>query len=395
MKPITIGPLAGIDNASERDDALQIGGQERRVYLRDAVNVVIDNARASMRNGLRQVTPTPYADLWQSPLHGDTFARLGDKWVKVSTSDWSHEVLAAVGDGPLSHLVLNGKVLVSAPGGLFEFDGREAKRLVLDVPPGPMLSVSAGALVGGQYGMAAAWLRGKTEGPLSPMTSITVPQDGQIDAILPMAFDPTVTGVRLYSTRPDGGELLRLGDYPSTGTAVALPTLPTLGAPAPFQHMEPMPTGRYLGQWRGRLVVAVGSVLRFSQALAYHVHDVRHDFVQMPQRITFVAPVDGGLWVGQVDHVAFLRGSAPDDLVLERKTSRAPVPGSLVELHSDEAGEAAGGGRAAVAWLSSVGFAVGMPDGGIIEPQSKRLRGISAAAGSTVVQHGRLTAALR
>lgn len=395
MKPITIGPLAGIDNASKRDDALQIGGQERRVYLRDAVNVVIDNARASMRKGLRQVTPVPYTDLWQSPLHGDTFARLGDKWVKANTSDWSHEVLAAVGDGPLSHLVLNGKVLVSAPGGLFEFDGREAKRLVLDVPPGPMLSVSAGALVGGQYGMAVAWLRGKTEGPLSPMTSITVPQDGQIDAILPMAFDPTVTGGRLYCTRPDGGELLRLGDYPSTGTAVALPTLPTLGAPAPFPHMEPMPTGRYLGQWRGRLVVAVGSVLRFSQALAYHVHDVRHDFVQMPQRITFVAPVDGGLWVGQVDHVAFLRGTALQELVFERKTSRAPVPGSTVALASDEAGEAAGGGRAAVAWLSSVGFVLGTPDGGIIEPQSKRLRGISAAAGSTVVQHGRLTAALR
>ena len=114
------------------------------MYLRDAVNVVIDNARASMRKGLRLVTPVPYTDLWQSTLHGDAFARLGDKWVKVNTSDWSHEVLATVGDGPLSHLVLNGKVLVAAPGGLFEFDGRAAKRLVLDVPPGPMLSVSAG-----------------------------------------------------------------------------------------------------------------------------------------------------------------------------------------------------------------------------------------------------------
>ena len=156
-----------------------------------------------------------------------------------------------------------------------------------------------------------------------------------------------------------------------------------------------MPTGLFLAYWRGRLLTARANVLRFSEAMAYHLHDERHGFIQMPQRITFVQPVDGGIWVGQVDHVAFLRGSAPDELVLERKTSRAPVPGSLVELHSDEAGEAAGGGRSAVAWLSSVGFAVGTPDGGIIEPQSKRLRGISAAAGSTVVQHGRLTAALR
>ena len=395
MKSFSLYPLAGIDQISN-DEALQGRGKAPYLYVRDAVNVnITPTGQAAIRNGARLATAQPYASLWQSPLHGDTFARLGDKWVKVNTADWSHEVLAVVGDGPLSHLVLNGKVLVAAPGGLFEFDGRAANRLVLDVPPGPMLAVSAGALVGGQYGLAVAWLRGKTEGPLSPMVTITVPQDGQIDAILPMAFDPTVTGVRLYSTRPDGGELLRLGDYPGTSTVVSLPTLPTLGAPAPFPNMEAMPTGRYLGQWRGRLVVAIGSVLRFSQAMAYHVHDVRHDFVQMPQRITFVAPVDGGLWVGQVDHVAFLRGSAPDELVLERKTGRAPVPGSLVELHSDDAGEAAGGGRAAVAWLSSVGFVLGTPDGGIIEPQSKRLRGISAASGSTVVQHGRLTAALR
>lgn len=156
-----------------------------------------------------------------------------------------------------------------------------------------------------------------------------------------------------------------------------------------------MPTGQYLGLWRGRLVVAQGRTLRFSEALAYHVHDPRHGFVQMPQRITFVAPVDGGLWVGQVDHVVFLRGTAPQELAFERKTSRAPVPGSAVALASDEAGDASGGARAAVAWLSSVGFAMGTPDGGIIEPQAQRLRAISATAGSTVVQHRRLTTALR
>jgi hypothetical protein len=199
----------------------------------------------------------------------------------------------------------------------------------------------------------------------------------------------------MYLTRHNGGELLRGEDYPVVTTVVNLPTLPKLGAPAQFRHMEPMPTGQYLGLWRGRLVVAQGRTLRFSEAMAYHVHDPRHGFVQMPQRITFVAPVDGGLWVGQVDHVVFLRGTAPQELVLERKTSRAPVPGSTVALASDEAGEASGGGRAAVAWLSSVGFAMGTPDGAIIEPQAQRLRSIGATAGSTVVQHGRLTTALR
>ena len=395
MKSIPIAPLAGIDNASGRDDALQVGGNAPKVYLRDAVNVVIDNARASMRAGLRKATSTPYADLWQSPLHGDTFARLGSQWVKVNMADWTHEVLAEVGEGALSHLVLNGTVLVAGPAGIFQYNGSAAKPFTIDAPPGPIVTASTGSLEAGDYGVAVAWLRGALESPLSPMTTHKSAAAGGLQVLLPMALDPTITGVRMYLTRHNGGELLRGEDYPVVTTVVNLPTLPKLGAPTQFRHMDPMPTGQYLGLWQGRLVVAQGRTLRFSEAMAYHVHDPRHGFVQMPQRITFVAPVDGGLWVGQVDHVVFLRGTAPQELVFERKTSRAPVPGSTVALASDEAGEASGGGRAVVAWLSSVGFAMGTPDGGIIEPQAQRLRGISATAGSTVVQHGRLTTALR
>ena len=395
MKSTPIAPLAGIDNFSARDDALQVGGNEPRVYLRDAVNVVINNARASMRPGLRLVTSTPYADLWQSPLHGDTFARLGTQWVKVNTADWSHEVLAEVVEGALSHLVLNGTVLVAGPAGIFQYNGSAAKPFTIDAPPGPIVTASTGSLEAGDYGVAVAWLRGALESPLSPMTTHKSAAAGGLQVLLPMALDPTITGVRMYLTRHNGGELLRGEDYPVSATMVNLPTLPKLGAPAQFRHMEPMPTGQYLGQWRGRLVVAQGRTLRFSEAMAYHVHDPRHGFVQMPQRITFVAPVDGGLWVGQVDHVVFLRGAAPQELAFERKTSRAPVPGSTVALASDEAGEASGGGRAVVAWLSSVGFAMGTPDGAIIEPQAQRLRSIGATAGSTVVQHRRLTTALR
>ena len=395
MKSLPIAPLAGIDNFSPRDDALQVGGREPRVYLRDANNVTITNGRASMRKGLRKATSTPYADLWQSPLHGDTFARLGTQWVKVNTADWTHEVLAEVGNGALSHLVLNGTVLVAGPAGIFQYNGSAAKPFTIDTPPGPIVTASAGSLEAGDYGVAVSWLRGALESPLSPMTTHKAAAAGGLQVLLPTVLDPTITGVRMYLTRHNGGELLRGEDYPASTTLVDIPVLPKLGAPAQFRHMDPMPAGQYLGLWRGRLVVAQGRALRFSEAMAYHVHDPRHGFVQMPQRITFVAPVDSGLWVGQVDHVVFLRGTSPQELVFERKTSRAPVPGSTVALTSDEAGEASGGARAAVAWLSSAGFAMGTPDGGIIEPQAQRLRAISATAGSTVVQHHRLTTALR
>ena len=395
MKPIPLYPLAGIDNASKRDDALQVGGQARRLFLRDAVNVDIsDTGRASMRPGLRKVAALALASLWQSPLHKDVFAVEGGSWVKVDPLTWSVEPLADIGPGPATHLVLNNVVLAAGAAGIFQFDGRGAQRFTIDTPAAPMVSAASGSLVAGTYGVAIGWLRGAMESPLSAMTHCKVGQAGALAITLPLCLDPTVTGVRLYLTRTDGGELLRGEDYPIGTPYVEIPLLPKLGAAPQFQHMEPMPTGKYFGQWRGRLVSARANVVRFSQALAYHVHDPRHDFVLMPQRVTFLQPVDSGIWVGQVDHVAFLAGTQPDELQLVRKTSKAPVPGSALALDAETAGEIAAGGSAVVAWLADNGYALGTADGGVIEKHATRLRGITGNQGTSIVFRNRLTTAV-
>ena len=97
-KQFKIYPLAGIDNASTRDDALQVRGDAPATYVREAVNVDIDEGRASMRPGRRQVCNTPYTDLWRSSLHGDLFGRLGGSWVRINPQDWGFELLADVGE---------------------------------------------------------------------------------------------------------------------------------------------------------------------------------------------------------------------------------------------------------------------------------------------------------
>ena len=394
-KPFSLYPLAGIDNASDRDDALQVGGQFRRMFVRDALNVDIsDSGRVNMRRGLRKVAEQSINCLWQSSLHRDVFGHAGGWWVKVDPSTWATEGLIEVGDGPVTHLVLNNLVLAAGTTDIYQYDGRAAQRFTLDTPPAPMVDAGAGSLVAGAYGVALSWLRGQLESPLSAMTHRSVAQGGGLEITLPLCMDSTVTGARLYLTRPDGGELLRGEDYPIGLTQVSIPLLPMLGAPAQFQHMEPMPSGKYFGLWRGRLVSARANVLRFSEALAYHIHDPRHGFIQMPQRITFLAPVDGGLWVGQVDHVAFLSGAAPGELQLIRKTAKAPVPGSVVALDAETAGEISGGGGSAVAWLADNGYVLGTPDGGVIEKHAKRLRGIAGANSTSIVFGNRFLTAV-
>ncbi|WP_295978001.1 hypothetical protein [uncultured Variovorax sp.] len=394
MDDISLMPLAGINNVAE-DEAMKRGGDSARVYLRDAVNVDITAAgRASVRTGERRVSTVRYRDVWQSPLHRDTFGTLDGQWVKIDPTNWTHAVLAAVGEGA-AHVVLNSLVCVAGPAGLFTFDGIAARRLTLDTPPAPLLTAGAGSLEPGTYGAAVAWLRGAQESATSELATVEVGASGALEVALPIWLDPTLTGARLYLTRRDGGELLRAGDWPAGTATIHLPLLPQLGAAAQFRHLSPMPTGQFLAQWRGRLLTARGNVLRWSEALAYHLHNERHGFVQMPQRITFVQPVDAGVWVGQVDHVVFLRGSAPDEFSVERKGGRAPVPGSAVLAPPDAlGGDLTAGGTEAAIWLADNGYVVGTAAGALVELQAGVMKGIAARAGTSVVFGRRLLTAV-
>jgi hypothetical protein len=385
MSNMQLMPISGMK--TEGDDTRLIvthPNKSQEVFMRDIADLDVHGGGAvSLRPGMRLVTDKAFANLWQSPLHGDVFGTLGEDWVKVSTN-WEGEVLAKVGDAECWHAVLNNKVVVSGEEGLFEFDGAQARRLTIEACVPPMVSTTAhaGALVEGDYGVALAFMRGDMEGPLSEMLTVKVKQDYAPEVVLPLAFDSTITKVRIYMTKPDGGELGLVGEH-APASSVIFPTIPAPGIAPRFPYMRPMPAGKYVSVWQGRLLTAVRNVLHFSEPLAYHINDPRHGFVQMPQRITFLAPVEGGIWVGQVDHVVFLQGAQPDQMAMQRRAVRAPVPGSALLIPAEVAGDAAQGGRHVAAWLSANGFVLGTASGEVVETGAGKLGGISGIWGQS------------
>ena len=390
METDSLMPMAGIKTEGD-EAALVVGGEGRRIFVRDAVNVdFTGEGRVRMRRGVRQVTTRTLCDLWHSPLHGDTFAREGAQWVRVRKPDWSVESLATIGEGPASHLALNGRVWVAGAAGIFVFDGAVATPLEIATPPAPMITSGAGALAPGRYGVAISWLRGKAESATSSITHMEMGAGGALEVTLPLCFDPTVTHVRLYVTRPNGGVLYAGEDYPAATAAVTLPLLPSPGAEAKFQYLGSMPSGSYLSYWQGRLITARSNVLRFSEPMAYHLHDPRHGFVQMSQRITFVAPVDGGIFVGQTDHVAFLQGDRLETLTLQRRSTRSPLPGSSTLVDAQAVGQASAGGRQVAVWLAENGYVLGASDGSVVELHANVLGNITGSEAQTVAMGGRL-----
>lgn len=193
MATTSLVPLAGINNVAE-DAALQRGGESPRLYVRDAVNIDLSPAgKAQLRASVRQVTDQPFRQLWQSPLHGDAFGALGDQWGKVDPHSWTFEPLAQIGEGDLSHEVLNNRVCVAGTAGIFTYDGAQAERLTLDTPAPPLLVAGAGSLSQGTYGAAVAWLRGPQESAPSLIAFADVTDAGALEVTFPLCLDASVT----------------------------------------------------------------------------------------------------------------------------------------------------------------------------------------------------------
>ena len=375
-------PCGGMDNAS--DVTMLDKNSSGMVYVRDAVNVDISKeGKMKLRQSGIKVSDVNYQSLWQSSLHGDVFGLLENQWVKVDPDTWTHEVLMPnVGESPLYHTVLNNKVIVAAKNGIFSYDGNRARKLVIDTPPAASVSLTPGSLPSGEYKAAIAWLRDDVESALSELSFTTLDKTGGLLVMLPLPLDNTITAVRLYLSHGEGMDLQLVETLPVDTHAYEITVLPKLGRVSPFKYLSIMPSGKYLSVWQGRLWQASANIIRFSQALAYHLHDERHDFIQMPQAITFLEPVDGGIWVGQRDHVAFLQGTNPSDLVLIRKTQQAPIEGSSVRMAIETSEQSTG--AQVVVWLSNLGYMAGMPDGSVTPYQSSRLKDIAAARGNSV-----------
>lgn len=385
-------PLAGINNVQD-DDELKRGGDSPVLFVRDALNVDISSSgKVNLRPAGELVTSLNYENLWQSPLHHDVFATLDGELVKVNTQTWTFENLTFVGQN-VRFEVINNLVYINGSRGLFSYNGFAVSPLTIDTPASPLLQQDGnGTLKTGQYGVAISWLRNGVESAVSAISHVEL--DGQsnydqindlsINVALPFCIDDTVTDVAIYVTQRNGGELYKFGTYPVSTNRVSIHEISRLGKLAEFQHLSPMPNGKFMKYWNGRLITAERNVIKFSEPMAYHLYDERHGYMMMPQRITFIQPVDGGIWVGQTDHVAFLTGAQPKDMSYTRKSTQAPIYDSCILVDADLVGDDVSQNSNVALWLAENGYVLGTATGQIIQYQAGKLQGISAKLSRSV-----------
>jgi hypothetical protein len=397
MPEAKLGPwLVGIDHLSPDTD-LPKGA------VRDALNSYFDSSGNIWRKpGRTSVLEAPRMhSLWTSRALGVSFCMQGTTLNRVQIVDGALQLTALAtlrSADPVSYDDLNNEVVFGNLKSLGVISSALVVRpLGLDTPQG-FLAVgdSVGGLTSGRYAVAMSFLRGNEESGLSDLQVVHLQSDGGIRlSSIPQASG--ISGVRIYRSGANGDQLYRAIDLP-TGMTDALIGAGQLGRMADTQFLTRMNPGSIVRHWRGRLLIAKGKSLSFSEPMRFGLRSPTEGFIQEGAEITMVQPVEGGVWVSTTSEVVFYSGDSPKTWNRRRLGVKPAIPGtgSLVfssELSGQEFLSLPNGGYVAM-WLNEQGFCIGTQEGSCIQPQSKRIRVSSVGVGTLAVFDRQVIAAI-
>lgn len=84
--------------------------------------------------------------------------------------------------------------------------------------------------------------------------------------------------------------------------------------PCVTEHRMPPPPGICLTSWGARTLMTVDNVIFATTPFQRESFDPRRDFIQVPDRVTWLHGVDAGFWIGTKRELLFMQGTSLDQL---------------------------------------------------------------------------------
>ena len=373
-------PVMGVDMLSN-EIAIPAGA------VRSAVNVDIDRAGGfRRRDGCTLLSDMADAhSLFYSPQQRAAFVVLGARLHRFDpNTNFLTEVAQLRSADPVSYAEYNGNLYFSNTTtiGYIPHRSDAARPVGLPTPQAPTLEAADGCLLPGTYAVAITMVddRGEESGA-SQVGTIRLPNGGGIR----LTNLPTRLGwlVYVYITSADG-DILRF----ATEFAAVFPTYlvsePANGATLDTQFLHPLHSGEIVRWHNGRLLVARGPDLFFSEPLRPHYFNPSHNFIPFVGSISIMESVGSGVFVGDDQGVWFLSGADPSKFEVKRvSTCRAVSKSGLMVPPEHFSPKQVESSMPVAAWLSTSGYVVGLPSGDVVELHSDRVRVPNGLAGRT------------
>lgn len=370
-------------------DAASFGRED----LATALNVdVLDDLGVSRRKGFSSALTTAIdRSLWAS---GDVCLGVGSNSLKLVNPDYSTKTVLTglTPDCPLSYAAAGDRVFWSNGVQKGVVQGGANRSWGIDVPEQPVATAGSGELLAGLYQYAVTYLRadGQESGASLAGTITLDGQGGILLTSIAVSTDPSVAYKAIYITSV-GGETLYQAGVITNATASFAIREPRMGAsPLLTQFLQPPPAGEHIAYQNGYMLVADDARLYPSEPYAPELFDYRKALPFLG-RITMVAPVKGGVWIGLDGQIIWLTGDTPEVWDFKEKTDYGVIPHTLWYGDAGTIGDGQGIGETAVFFASKRGLCVGLPGGRLVNLTESRFAYPVMDVGAGIVRRHRGT----
>ena len=212
------------------------------------------------------------------------------------------------------------------------------------------------------------------ESGASPTVAVDVTTGGiSLTGLPELPADERIIGLNIYISAPNGEAgpkgtgLHRARTLISWATGLTISDLPAAGKECATLGLAPMPAGKYCFFYRGRLYVALGNFLVYSEPWNYEYTNLAHNFLPFEGDVTSAAPVENGIWVGTTRNAMFLAGTDPQadgGFQIKSVVNEPCLTGSVTVDQDDVSNRLLGPGRRALFVLADgvyVGDSGGTP----------------------------------
>ena len=326
MNTQPLGPFLGINNRLP-DFALRV--QDKGAFLRDAVNVDIDNAgRLRRRNGVTLVQAMTGAhSLHLTSSTAGFLVRGGTLYAVDLSSGYAETLVKVLSNNNVVHYAEhNGSTYYSNTVDSGRIDDTGAWfPWALPTPSAPAVATIPGGLSAGSYQVAVRYINQTTgeAGGVSASTVVDVDGTTALRVTLPAATTGA-THVQVFVTTLNGSQAYLHATY-ATGTAtgdITVADSTTTTADAYFA--EPMPACHSLQTHMGRLIGASDNTLYYSLPFRFGYYDSTDGYITFEDEITVLAPNQYGLFVATANKTYWFAG---DISKVERITDPLPYGG--------------------------------------------------------------------
>ena len=260
----------------------------------------------------------------------------------------------------------------------------------LPVPALPASASTGGDLPDGTYQFTVTFIRsdGQESGAARAGTIALTAKGGIALSAIPVAEDATVVAKAVYVSTRNGSALFRAGLITNATTTFAIRELGDPAAPLQTQFLSAPPAGECVGYFNGYMIVARENRLYPSEAYAPELFDPRKA-VPFLDRITMVAPLADGVWIGTDSEALWLSGATPEQWQYVQRADYGVIPGTASYADGEFLGDGSAAGEETVYFATKRGICVGREGGRLMNLTESRFAFPAQPVGAGVCRRHR------